>query len=450
MVTTNQDPGALGGFQLEDDGHTLFLGDCRDMLAGLDENSVDGCVTDPPYGLSKVPDMAEVLRHWLAGDDYEASGGGFMGKSWDSFVPGPATWRELYRVLKPGAHAVVFAGQRTVDLMGVALRLAGFEVRDLIGWQFYSGFPKSLDVSKAIDALRGAEREVVGVGAARCADLEAGRPCSHGTRNENSQSGGTVHTLATAPATPDAERWSGFGTAIKPAIEPALLVRKPISESSIARNVLRWGTGALNIDACRYAFGDDAWPGPQERWDGRERVITGRSDYGRFAWDELDHVEMPVNDLGRFPANVYACPKTSTAERELGCEGLSMRKRDESRREGDPGGENPRNRGAEPRGNHHPTVKPLRLIRWLMRLVTPPGGTVVEPFCGSGTGLLAAQAEGFRCIAAEMESEYHEVIRARYAGWARIGWPDEIPGDVKRESKSRDGRVQSTIWEAMA
>ena len=188
---------------------TIFLGDCRAGMRLMPENSVDSIVTDPPYGLSKQPNIREVLKHWLNGDDYEATGGGFMGKAWDSFVPGPATWQEAYRILKPGGVAAVFAGSRTVDLMSMSLRLAGFEIFDMGHWLYGSGFPKSLNVSKHIDA-----------------------------RDE-------------------AKRWEGFGTALKPCHEPIIFARKPL-DGTYANNVMTHGCGALNIDGCRNG---ERWPG---------------------------------------------------------------------------------------------------------------------------------------------------------------------------------------------
>lgn len=140
----------------------IYHGDCLEVLKTLPDNSIDSCVTDPPYGLSREPDIVEVLTKWLDGEDYHHRGGGFMGKTWDSFVPGPSIWREVYRVLKPGAHLLCFAGTRTQDLMTVSLRLAGFEIRDVIEWLYFSGFPKSLDVGKAFDKRAGVEREVIG------------------------------------------------------------------------------------------------------------------------------------------------------------------------------------------------------------------------------------------------------------------------------------------------
>src|SRR5690606_37681538 len=180
---------------------TLYEGDCLDVMRQLPDNSVDAVVTDPPYGLSREPDIEEVLRHWLAGDDYEHRGGGFMGETWDSFVPGPAVWREVHRVLNPGGHILCFAGTRTVDLMGISLRLGGFEIRDCLQWLYGSGFPKSLDVSKAIDKMAGAEREV----------LDRIR--------RSGRSGGIlgkpveIVREVTVPATPEAKQWEGWGTA---------------------------------------------------------------------------------------------------------------------------------------------------------------------------------------------------------------------------------------------
>ncbi|MGB1627883.1 MAG: hypothetical protein ACPHET_08960, partial [Miltoncostaeaceae bacterium] len=246
-------------------------------MAGLEPESIDALVCDPPYGLGKPPPIDRVLSAWLAGDTYEVSGGGFMGRKWDAFVPGPHFWRLAFAAMKPGAHGVVFAGQRTIDVMGIALRLAGFEMRDLVGWQYWSGFPKSHDVSKAI-------------------------------------------------ATPDAARWEGWGTLLKPSIEPALLIRKPLS-GTVAANVLRYGTGGINVDGCRYPFGDPGWPGPQDERNTRHSgsdsglgSMIGADIYGARGGKNAGL--SPGMQHGRWPANVYACPKASTAERERGCEGL--------------------------------------------------------------------------------------------------------------------------------
>src|SRR5690606_31937977 len=227
----------------------IYHGDCLEVLKSLPDNSIDSCVTDPPYGLSREPDIREVLTKWLAGEDYTHRGGGFMGKTWDSFVPGPSIWREVYRVLKPGAHLLCFAGTRTQDLMTISLRMAGFEIRDVIEWLYFSGFPKSMDVGKAFDKRAGVEREVIGKGNAGLAKGESRRNGSHkvGYREEY---------YITAPATPLAKKWDGWGTALKPAHEPIILARKPLV-GTVAHNVERWGTGALNIDGCRIPHDGD-------------------------------------------------------------------------------------------------------------------------------------------------------------------------------------------------
>ena len=296
----------------------LHLGDCLELLKGIPDDSIDAVVTDPPYGLSAPPDIAVVLQAWLAGEAYEHTGTGFMGAAWDSFVPGPRVWREVFRVLKPGGHAVVFAGTRTVDLMGISVRLGGFEVRDMGAWTYWSGFPKSLDLSKAMDRLAGAEREDTGV----VSSVTGARNGKWSAGAGLSGQGVTVNQI-TAPATDNARKWAGFGTAVKPAVEPWLLLRKPISESSIARNVLAWGVGGLNVDACRFAPGDSMWPGPQEEIAGDNDRANGaprRTDNTKYG--AANALINPASPLGRFPANLIHCPKASRKERELGCEGL--------------------------------------------------------------------------------------------------------------------------------
>jgi DNA modification methylase len=394
----------------------LYRQDCLDMLAELDDASADACVCDPPYGLGKPPPIEKVLAAWLAGEKVEVKGGGFMGAEWDAFVPGPRYWREVARVLKPGGHAVVFAGQRTIDVMGIALRLAGLEVRDLLGWQYWSGFPKSLDVSKAIDRAAGAEREVVGP------RIRADGTYRNGAAEWAAAMGyrGNVPQVRmdTAPATPDAKRWEGWGTALKPCIEPALLVRKPLS-GTVAASVLAHGTGALNIDGCRYAFGDPAWPGPQ---------VTGGD------W---------------WPANVYACPKASTAERERGCDGLPAIAPTEvtGRKEGSAGQAHARAgmTGDRGRRNIHPTVKPVRLLRWLVRLVTPPQGTVIDPFAGSGSCGVAAVLEGVAYIGAELGERYQPIAEARIGHAARFPeqWLDTRPGPPVTEHEQERADIEA-------
>ena len=392
----------------------VILGDCLDVLRELPDNSIDSVVTDPPYGLSKEPNIEEVLTKWMAGEDYEHRGGGFMGKTWDSFVPGPAIWREVYRVLKPGGHALVFAGTRTQDLMTVSLRLAGFEVRDVIEWLYFSGFPKNMDVSKAFDKRAGAEREIIG------------KSSRHGGGIKGN---GTSYELPpdipyiTAPATPLAKKWDGWGTALKPAHEPIILARKPL-DGTVADNVERWRTGALNINRCR--IGDDKIHSSGEvsnAW----REAEGRTDR---------QTPNPSVNIGRFPANCvttepdaffspyfnvtpeHLCKKASKCDRNGDWRGkpinLEEKTTDDGRKKPI---DNPFLRGETKRVNSHPTVKPTDLMAWLVRLITPPGGIVLDPFAGSGSTCVAARREGFFFIGIEQELEYVEIARKRVCGF---------------------------------
>ena len=373
--------------------HVLHCGDCIEIMQGMEENSIDAIVTDPPYGI------------------------GFMGKGWDVAVPGEDWARECLRVLKPGGALIAFAATRTVHRLTVAVEDAGFEIRDQIGWLQWQGFPKSLDCSKAIDALHGAEREVVG---------KSGRHGGGKLTGASFQVSPIVPDI-TAPATPDAKRFQGYGTALKPAFEPAVLARKPLS-GTVAANCLEWGTGGLNIDGCRYAYGDQAWPGPDTPmkpgdFDDSKRTspkFSGVLNGGKLGQYRTSKGVVPD---GRWPANIYACPKPSRAERERGCDHLPGRSGADAveRKEGTAGLDNPRagaGRTADHVKNYHPTVKPVQLMRWLVRLVSPPAldglpPVVLETFGGSGTTMVAAELEGVRCIGIEMEPSYCDIIRAR-------------------------------------
>jgi site-specific DNA-methyltransferase (adenine-specific) len=272
-----------------------------------------------------------------------------MGKSWDSFVPGPAVWRECFRVLKPGGHLIAFAGSRTYDLMAIAVRLGGFELRDQGFYLYGSGFPKSLDISKALDKAAGAEREV------------DGKAFGVGKHSNTSIEGGAFNSSydKTKPATPAAQKWQGWGTALKPAHEPFVIARKPL-EGTVANNVMKHGVGGLNIDGCRHGE--------------------------RFPANLLhDNSEAVADILGDKARYFY---------------GTKANKRD-------------RNEGLEDAKNTHPTVKPTDLMAYLCRLVTPPGGTVLDPFMGSGSTGKACAAEGFEFIGVEMDAEYLAIASAR-------------------------------------
>jgi hypothetical protein len=240
-------------------GATLYLGDCLDILPTLPDASIDAVVCDPPYGLSELAaaTVVQAIAAWMAGDrTHVPDGRGFMGKDWDRFVPPPGVWDECLRVLKPGGHLVAFAGARTVDLMTLSIRIAGFDIRDSLHWIYGSGFPKSLDVSKAIDKAAGAQREVVGDKLDRPGYHLHGHDSGTGALGRGISATTAESRLRaaqiTAPATPEAARWSGFGTALKPAHEPIVLARKPLA-GTVAATVLAYGTGALNIDGCRVA-----------------------------------------------------------------------------------------------------------------------------------------------------------------------------------------------------
>jgi site-specific DNA-methyltransferase (adenine-specific) len=324
--------------------------DCRTGMATLPANSVDAIVTDPPYGLSKQPNMREVLTHWLNGDEYSPTCGGFMGKKWDSFVPGPLVWEQALRVLKPGGYLVAFAGSRTVDLMATSLRLGGFEVVDMLHWLYALGMPKSMAIDKAIDKAAGAER-------------------------------------SKDPVTAAAAAWEGWGTSLKPCHEPIILCRKPL-EGTYANNVQKHGVGALNIDGCR--VGSSGGTRHEPTGEGRK---TGQV-FGTYGASKMMHIE----GLGRFPGNVlhdgclpepmdryFYSTKATKADREAGLDGK----------------------------NPHPTVKPTKLMRWLCRLVTPPGGIILDPFTGSGSTGRGAVLEGFQFIGFELDPQYVETARAR-------------------------------------
>ena len=405
---------------------TLLHGDCLDELKSLDDCSIDSIVTDPPYGLSdhKPADVMACLSAWLAGEPYLTKKRGFMGKTWDSWVPGPEVWRECFRVLKPGGHILAFAGSRTHDLMSIALRLAGFECRDTVMYVYGSGFPKSLDVSKQIDKMAGAEREVVGV---------AGRSGSIRNSMAGDFAGGEY--MATAPATESARQWQGWGTALKPAYEPVLLFRKPLA-GTVAENVLKHGTGGINIDGCRIGNDVVGWGGAKGGSDdptqskgrnyrmgeGEPRPVAGRWP-ANFIHSGEDDAIAGLGEASRY----FYCAKASKRDRDEGLEGFDVKSpSDKTGRKagtiglvGDTGNKgqtaNPFANGGGVSRNAHPTVKPTDLMRYLCRLVTPPNGVILDPFMGSGSTGKAAMLEGFRFVGIEREAEYLEIAKARIA-----------------------------------
>ena len=373
----------------------IWTGDALECLRAMPDESVDCVVTDPPYEL------------------------GFMGKAWDS--SGVAfnvdLWREALRVLKPGGHLLAFGGTRTHHRMVCAIEDACFEIRDEIQWLYGQGFPKSLDVSKAIDKTAGAEREVVATGTPQKRMIPGADQDSTGSWIKDN--GREFIPQTSVPATPEAERWDGWGTALKPACEPICVARKPLSEPNVAANVLKWGTGAINVDGCR--VGDDPTTrtqrGTTKAWEGGEftGVVGTGSDAGRWPANVvLDETAAAMLDeqsgqltRGNSPATRSADKHRAVYARWKGAQCLV-------RRGLDSGGASrffycAKADQEERAGGNHPTVKPLDLMRWLVRLVTPPDGLVCDPFAGSGTTLVAATLGGFRCVGIELNPEYVEL-----------------------------------------
>lgn len=395
--------------------------DCLTMLNSIPDNSVDSVVTDPPYGLSKEPNITEMLMHWMNDTEYKHPSSGFMGKSWDSMCPSPVIWREVYRVLKPGGHALVFAGTRTQDLMTISLRMAGFEVRDVIEWLYFSGFPKSHDISKAFDKKAGAKREVIGTkknpisgsfvyqGFTSLKELEdaasKGLKCPNGRDAKEALLYPSLQAelSITAPSTDLAKQYDGFGTALKPAHEPIILVRKPLM-GTVADNVEKHGTGGINIDGCRIGEGN-----------GNEKPEYVPNDKNKVYGKNLGGGEWE-NTTGRFPANCitleeneFYSPYFNVTSKELSKKSSKKDRNSDYRGSSIPG------------TNGHPTVKSLDLMTWLIKLITPYDGVVVDPFSGSGTTLVAAKRLAYaddkysqlKYIGSELDPDYFEIIQSR-------------------------------------
>jgi site-specific DNA-methyltransferase (adenine-specific) len=362
----------------------LLLGDCLEVMRILPDCSVDAVVTDPPYGLA------------------------FMGKRWDYDVPSVEIWAECLRVLKPGGHLLAFAGTRTQHRMAVRIEDAGFEIRDMIAWVYGSGFPKSLDVSKAIDKAAGAEREVVGsrklTGTARIKG-QAAYGATSGRSEDAYQDGSEINdTLPlTAPATPEAQQWQGWGTALKPALEPITVARKPLV-GTVAANVLAHGTGGINVDGCRVEAGDGY----------TENAVTQGVNTARTSYDPRQaRRTFEPSASGRWPANlIHDGSDEATAGLADSARFFYTAKA---------------SRDDRSNGNTHPTVKPTDLMRYLCRLVTPPGGIVLDPFMGSGSTGKAAMLEGLEFIGIEREAAYHAIAESRIGRAAATGHQPSLP-----------------------
>ena len=509
----------------------VINGNNIDILKQYPDNYFDAIVTDPPYGLGKEPNAEELMKDWIEKGYHEISGTGFMGKEWDAFVPQPLFWKEAFRVLKHGGHVLSFFGTRTYDWGVMAMRFAGFEVRDTITWHYGSGFPKSHNISKALDKLEGAEREVTGTRVSAYGDSDLSETIDG--RNLWGKSSSKEVELKDKPSTDAAKQWDGWGSALKPASEPIVLARKPLEKGlTIAENVLKWGTGAINIDGCRIGTGEDkikggcqtkgdAWNKSmtfnQEHKDkiysqGRfpanlilthhedcecvgTKKVKGTNDGIRIASSEFgqnsgwnDHKNKDTIRKGTANENgeetiedwncVDDCPirildeqsgeSKSTGGRignkngaysGIGANGFTTNHEKGDAGFGDKGGasrffyvakasKSERNKGldgfdgkqvawsnqakaelkrgntefaddtkmhnkVQERVNFHPTVKPIKLMQYLVRLIAPPNGIVLDPFCGSGTTGVACKLEGVQFIGIEQDAEYCKIAQAR-------------------------------------
>jgi len=406
----------------------IINADSLTLLKELPDNSVDSVVTDPPYGLN------------------------FMGKKWDYDVPSVELWKEVFRVLKHGGFLLSFAGTRTYHRMAVNIEDAGFEIRDMISWLYGSGFPKSLNIGKQVDKIQGNNREVTGENNNARTNLPEKDIYEAGIRGKK------------CDLTKGNSEWEGYGTALKPACEPIVVARKPLSEKNVALNVLKWGTGGININGCRVGYSGKTDPrtfGGSWKTDkcaknvyegGYEGINQEVSPQGRFpaniildeeAGKILDEQtegkvgnghwsKTKVTGFGEFgngkseyfgvgekdkekggASRFFYCAKASKSERNLGCEELDEVIRNDGRDESLASGDMPQNRSNNPKKNHHPTVKPVKLMQYLVKLVTPKGAVCLDPFFGSGTTGIACIKEGMNYIGIERDADYIKIANAR-------------------------------------
>ena len=431
----------------------LLQGDCLEQMKTLPDNSVDAIVSDPPYGIS------------------------FMAKKWDYDVPKVEVWQEAMRVLKPGGHALIACGTRTQHRMVVNIEDAGFEIRDVVSWIYGSGFPKSLNISKAIDKAAGAERDVTGYKKLNEKDKKTYIPNGKDQMFKGLVQGDRKMQI-TAPATEAAKQWDGWGTALKPSCEFFTLARKPLSEKTVATNVLKWGTGGINIDGCRVGtdedcsrkkslvkdtaagFGKGAAMGGNGHAQGRfpanlihdgsqevlelfpvtkpskanlksdNRMVTGAGNSLKLGKAGERSPENSYTDKGS-AARFFYCAKASKKDRDEGCDDIQTKPRNEHNLSNNACGRcglrvkaNGSGKKCEcgelreiiklqPKGNNHPTVKPTALMQYLCRLITPTGGTVLDPYMGSGSTGKAAIKEGFDFIGCELDPDYFKIAETR-------------------------------------
>ena len=409
----------------------LLLGDNIESLKQLEDNSVDSIVSDPPYGLS------------------------FMGKKWDYDVPSVEFWREVYRVLKPGGHVLSFGGTRTYHRMAVNIEDAGFEIRDQIQWLYGSGFPKSHNIGKSVDKIRGNDRDVVGTKIQNNFDKYDTSMMTKEHRDIDTE------LYKSIDITKGNSEWEGWGTALKPANEPICLARKPLSEKTIVDNVLRWGTGGINIDKCRISTNElkpgktngfidssdiygggksqEYTPNEEGRFpaniildeeagkvlDEQSGISKGNDFIGKPGGNTFGGNKMGENVVGKWfgdkggASRFFYQAKVGKKERNMGLDAFEE-KQSRMKNNDDSNTDYKNEKVAakyqaikSPAKNIHPTVKPVSLMVYLCRLITPPNGIVLDPFMGSGSTGIAANLEGFSFIGMEMDEDYFKIAEAR-------------------------------------
>lgn len=378
-------------------------GDNRETLKTIADNSIDAIVTDPPYGID------------------------FLGKEWDANTGALETYQECLRVLKPGGHILAFSAARTYHHLAITLEQAGFEIRDQIMWIYSSGFPKSQDVGKSIQRSLGVKETKLNKSMRKNLFDNTLAESQGKNRIATSDYNDVQETVCTDEA---AKQWAGWGTALKPAHEPIVMARKPI-KTSIAKNVQKYGTGALNIDVSRVPF-----EGEKPKSAIFKNGISYRQHTEELYEKEIDHTTERIqeyNDKGRFPSNVigeipdyqkyFYCPKVSRKERHVGFDDLPKTS----------GHNNIKNSAMEnlasitnreDKGNNHPTVKPVELMKYLIKLVTPPNGTVLDPFNGSGSTGMAAVGLGYKYIGCELDPNYVAISEKRIEAWTKKDSPN--------------------------
>jgi site-specific DNA-methyltransferase (adenine-specific) len=487
----------------------ILNGNNLELLKSLPDNSIDAVVTDPPYGLGKEPNAELLMQDWIAKGYHEVKGSGFMGKEWDAFVPQPIFWKEIYRVLKHGGHVVSFFGTRTYDWGVMAMRFAGFEVRDCLQWLYGSGFPKSYNIAKGIEGkiVNGSaswndwkkldgEKEQVNWGYSK---QQAEQGYREDYSDANKERVGKVNYQSE-----EAKFWDGWGSALKPANEPIVLARKPLEKGlSIADNVMKWGTGGINIDGCRVGFskeidnrvGTDAkcsanfkgitnnqqkfynnqgrFPAnvilthhPECECNGTKKVKTGKNieqkgvggiwqkssglpcgnQYGDENGQETIedwncHEDCPIRILDEQSGGAsrfFYVAKASQKERNKGLEDFEKKplafsnqaKAELARGNTDFADDVKMHNKVQFKANNHPTVKPIKLMQYLVRLITPPNGVVLDPFMGSGTTGIACKLEGFDFIGMEQDENYAQIAQGRIENYVEneieVKFDDEI------------------------